>query len=100
MNPAKGTVLQFTPDNSGWKAKLNKEAGPHSHTPINIPVVGWATTVTWCKYGTKIDPEGEFETGIEPVVLVDGRTTIPLSELLTDWSPKHTLVELVQPARP
>ena len=91
MTPTTGSVLHFAPDNTGWEATLKTDDG----TITTLPVIGWATVVTWVAEAGS--GNREYESGIEPVILVDSRNPIPLSELLTDWSPKHTLVELVQP---
>jgi hypothetical protein len=69
-------IINFTPD-SGWEAwfvELSDKQGEH---PWSLPVIGWAVVET------SFD-DGSIETEIEPVVLVDRKHPMPLSDYRQD----------------
>lgn len=74
MHHAKGNILQFTPDNTGWTARFT---GPDAdESSWTLDVIGWAVAVSWIS----TDDTEEFGTEVLPVVLLDEDTALLTTE--------------------
>lgn len=86
-----GSVVNMAPAPPGWLVMCTS-----GDETWREPIVGWATVVKW-KAGDEFDPntdDGRVETGLEPVVLIEGCFLVTMSDYRENTAPKGATVFL------
>jgi hypothetical protein len=97
MRIERESVIRFTSDYSGWRARFRNREG----LEWAEDVVGWAVVVSWASWADKtiVTPEVDdlVETRIEAVVLAENKYLLPVSDYVRTGEDMVNLVSLTGP---
>jgi hypothetical protein len=74
MQYTKGSVIRFTPDDSGWHAVL-KAPDDKEHA---VPIIGWVIVVTDAF-------EGFTSTEVKPVMMADSIDLVTVEQFVDEY---------------